>query len=57
MLVKLSGRLCRVLLSKHMMWAWKFWWIESARVGTDCHTYVHIHLNNSKRKQERMTWI
>jgi hypothetical protein len=42
MIIRLDNLLCRVMLHKHMMWAWRFWWIEAARVGTDCTSYVRI---------------
>jgi hypothetical protein len=49
MVIRLDSLLCRVMLHKHMMWAWRFWWIEAARVGTDCTTYVHISHNFNRK--------
>jgi hypothetical protein len=57
MIARLDGTLCKVLLSKRMMWAWRFWWIEAARVGTDCTNYVRIGLNTKKRRAHGMNWM
>ena len=57
MVTRLDSVLCKVLLSKHMMWAWRFWWIEAARVGTDCTNYVRIGLNSKKRRQQSINWM
>jgi hypothetical protein len=57
MIARLDSVLCKVLLSKHMMWAWRFWWIEAARVGTDCTNYVRIGLNSKARRQQRITYM
>jgi hypothetical protein len=45
------------LLSKHMMWAWRFWWMEAARVGNDYTSYVRIGLNNKARRAQRITYM
>lgn len=60
MIVKLDSVLCKVLLSKRMMWAWHFWWIEAARVGQNYDGFVRIGLNTKsaqKRRAQRMNWI
>jgi hypothetical protein len=60
MIARLDGTLCKVLLSKRMMWAWKYWWIESVRVGNDCTTYVRVELNTKAcraRKAKRINYI
>jgi len=50
MITKLDSLFCRVLLHKHMMWAWRFWWIEAARVGTDCKNYVRIEFKFTRKR-------
>ena len=57
MLTRLDGILCKVLLSKRMMWAWRFWWIEAARVGTDYKGYVRIGLNTKARRAQSINWM
>ena len=48
MIARLDSTLCKVLLHKHMRWASRFWWIEAARVGSDCTSYVRIDLNYNR---------
>jgi len=55
MIVRLDSVLCKVLLSKRMMWAWGFWWIEGARVGQNYHTYVKLGLK--KPKLSKTYWM
>ena len=57
MIIRLNNILCKVLLSKHMMWAWKYWWIESVRVGNDCTTYVRIQRNTKDRRAQKINYI
>jgi len=57
MIIRLDNILCKVLLSKHMMWAWKYWWIESVRVGNDCTTYVRIQRNTKDRRAQKINYI
>ena len=57
MLARLDSTLCKILLHKHMMWAWRFWWIEAARVGNDYTNYVKIGLNTKARRQQRINWM
>jgi hypothetical protein len=48
MIARLDSTLCKVMLDKRMMWAWRFWWIEAARVGSDCTSYVRISFRKPK---------
>jgi hypothetical protein len=48
MIVRLDSTLCKILLSKRMMWAWGFWWIEGARVGNNYTTYVKLGFKRPK---------
>jgi len=57
MLTRLDSTLCKILLSKRMMWAWRFWWIEAARVGNDYKGYVNIGLNTKARRQQRINYM
>ena len=59
MVIKLNSVLCKVMLHKHMMWAWCFWWMESARAGNDYTTYVRIGWNNKARRQQikQINWM
>lgn len=57
MIIRLDNILCKVLLSKHMMWAWKYWWIESVRVGNDYTTYVRIQRNTKDRRAQKINYI
>ena len=59
MIVRLDGILCKVLYAKCMTWAWCFWWIEAARVGTDYTGYVRIGLNTKTRRQQikQINWM
>ena len=59
MLARLDSTLCKILLSKHMMWAWRFWWIEAARVGNNYTGYVKIGLNTKARRQQikQINWM
>ena len=50
MITRLDSLFCRVLLHKHMMWAWRFWWIAAARVGTDCTNYVRIEFKFTRKR-------
>jgi hypothetical protein len=54
MITRLDNLLCRVMLHKHMMWAWRFWWIESVRVGSDCTTYVRIGFKHKRNNVNYM---
>ena len=54
MIIRLDSLFCRVLLHKHMMWAWRFWWIESVRVGSDCTTYVRIGFKHKRNNVNYM---
>lgn len=57
MVIRLDSLLCRVLLHKHMMWAWRFWWIEAARVGTDCTHYVRISSTYKRKGANNVRYI
>ena len=55
MIVRLDSTLCKILLSKRMMWAWGFWWIEAVRVGQVYNGFVRIGLK--RPKLNRINWM
>jgi hypothetical protein len=57
MIVRLDSVLCKVLLSKRMMWAWSFWYIEAVRVGQNYDGFVRIGLNTKARRKQNINWM
>jgi hypothetical protein len=55
MIVRLDSTLCKILLSKRMMWAWGFWWIEAVRVGQVYNGFVRITFRIPKRN--KINWM
>ena len=57
MITRLDSLFCRVLLHKHMMWAWRFWWIKSVRVDSDRTTYVRIGFKFNRKGASNVKYI